>query len=200
MSNSGTVDQPRSRCSPGGPMSSRRSKIVAGTPHGPVEPVQTHAPSGLTEGVSTLTCGSSPAIRQQSRKGALQDGSSPRLYRVCGLEPFQSDVGGIGVGGHFRPFRVGPSGCVTTRLGPSLASTSKVVRPGLATGAPPGPAASPCGHGCFPPVVTAAGPGVAVRTGMSHGRARSYQDRQVRAPAGEGWAGGGPADRSQDGP
>jgi hypothetical protein len=55
-------------------------------------------------------------------------------------------------------------------------------------------------HGCLLPVFDGRA-GVAVRTGMSHRRARSYQDRRGPEPTGGGQrGGGGRADRSQDNP
>ena len=64
------------------------------------------APQGRTSslrcGRSTLTYGSSPAIRQQPRKGALQDRSSPHLRAWGHFEP-TSDVSDLGWGHFFKP-------------------------------------------------------------------------------------------------
>jgi hypothetical protein len=73
-----------------------RSHIVAGAHR------TSRSSSSLRCGRSTLTCGSSPAIRQQSRKAALQDGNSPPR-RVGHFKP-TSDVSDS-EWAHFKPSR-----------------------------------------------------------------------------------------------
>jgi len=102
------------------------------------------------------------SIRQQSRKGALQDGSSLAI-RVMTVRSWPGQAP-----------RRSASAARASSLRSQVSSPLRGPRLGRSWLSPSG------GHGRVPG---------AVRTGMSHGRARSYQDRQAQARRGKrlGW-------------
>ena len=77
----------------------------------PTLPAAQGRTSSLRCGRSTLTCGSSSAIGQQSRKATLQAASR----RLLGVGPFQADIEGVRFEvGPLQAVRVGPLGGVVT--------------------------------------------------------------------------------------